>query len=422
MSDYFDVILVGVGPSNLGMLCALTDLRPSTTCVALEAQTRFEWHPDSSLPGTTLQVSLLHDLVSLRNPTSRYSFLNYLKEKERLATFARLGRWFPTRVEFTDYYRWVAAQHANYIRYGVRATGVSFAAGGSSRDRLVRVEAQRGGERLALYARALIVGTGSSAPSVDDDDRLCHSSAFLSRYEKFRATAGPHTVVIVGGGQSAVDIALYLLTTFQDVNVRLVCHAPTLVAPNVSPFANEVFYDDTVLARRHESPAYFSFLRQWTDALNFGAADPETLHALFATAYDDAVLGRRRLMIFGAGHFEGTTSGAGPRKTVHVVSRIDGTRTTYDADFVVLATGYSGSARLPLLKNVASFYARSGTSDFEVMPDYRLRPAVDSAPHIWINGGVDVEHGVVTRTLHHIPYRTEKIARQLGEILDAGNR
>ena len=49
--------------------------------VLFDARPEFRWHPGMLVDGATLQVPFLADLVSLADPTSRYSFLNYLRER-----------------------------------------------------------------------------------------------------------------------------------------------------------------------------------------------------------------------------------------------------------------------------------------------------------------------------------------------------
>ncbi len=48
--------------------------------------------------------------MTLRNPTSPYSFANYLKAHGRLMDFINLHTFYPCRMEANDYLRWVAAQ------------------------------------------------------------------------------------------------------------------------------------------------------------------------------------------------------------------------------------------------------------------------------------------------------------------------
>src|SRR3546814_4347600 len=53
---------------------------------------------------------LLADLVSMADPTSRWSFLNHLKQTGRLYPFYIRESFYPLRKEYSDYCRWVAEQ------------------------------------------------------------------------------------------------------------------------------------------------------------------------------------------------------------------------------------------------------------------------------------------------------------------------
>ena len=81
MTHVHDLIGIGVGPFNLGLACLTDPLRESdgVSGVFLEARDRFDWHPGMLLDDATLQVPFLADLVTMADPTSRWSFLNYLK-------------------------------------------------------------------------------------------------------------------------------------------------------------------------------------------------------------------------------------------------------------------------------------------------------------------------------------------------------
>ena len=76
-----DVIGVGLGPFNLGLAALLdpTDL----DAVFFDDKPDFAWHPGLMLPDAEIQVPFLADLVTLADPTSPYSFLNYLHETGR---------------------------------------------------------------------------------------------------------------------------------------------------------------------------------------------------------------------------------------------------------------------------------------------------------------------------------------------------
>src|SRR3546814_18342147 len=58
----------------------------------------------------TRLVPFLADLVSMADPTSRWSFLNHLKQTGRLYPFYIRESFYPLRKEYSDYCRWVAEQ------------------------------------------------------------------------------------------------------------------------------------------------------------------------------------------------------------------------------------------------------------------------------------------------------------------------
>ena len=76
-----DAIGVGIGPFNLSLaaLLAPTGFRARF----FERNAEFQWHPGLLFPESTIQVSYLKDLVTLADPTSRYSFLAFLHAKKR---------------------------------------------------------------------------------------------------------------------------------------------------------------------------------------------------------------------------------------------------------------------------------------------------------------------------------------------------
>ncbi|BBV96605.1 hypothetical protein STW0522PSE72_19560 [Pseudomonas monteilii] len=80
-----DLIGVGFGPSNLALAIALEELAESQghalDAQFIDKQQDYRWHGETLATQSELQISFLKDLVSLRNPTSPYSFVNYLHQK-----------------------------------------------------------------------------------------------------------------------------------------------------------------------------------------------------------------------------------------------------------------------------------------------------------------------------------------------------
>ena len=121
--EVLDVVGVGFGPSNLALAIAITEYNAGAgtderlSVRFVERQGRFGWHRGMLIEDATMQVSFLKDLVTLRNPTSPFSFLSYLHDCDRLIDFINYGSFFPTRIEFHDYLEWAAARFEGQVDY-----------------------------------------------------------------------------------------------------------------------------------------------------------------------------------------------------------------------------------------------------------------------------------------------------------------
>ena len=73
-----DIVGIGIGPGNLGLAVAIEEQAPELDALFVEARPEFNWHPGMLLDGSNMQISFLKDLVTVRNPQSRFSFINYL--------------------------------------------------------------------------------------------------------------------------------------------------------------------------------------------------------------------------------------------------------------------------------------------------------------------------------------------------------
>ena len=95
------VLAIGAGPANLALAVAIeesgsTELAEHT--LMLEQAPDVKWQRDLLMPWARSQVSFLKDLVTLRNPRSRFSFLNFLHANGRLDEFINLGTFHPYRL------------------------------------------------------------------------------------------------------------------------------------------------------------------------------------------------------------------------------------------------------------------------------------------------------------------------------------
>ncbi len=105
----YDIIGIGIGPFNLG-LAALLEPVESISALFLDQAEGFDWHPGLMLDNATLQVPFMADLVTMADPKSKYSFLNFLKETDRLYKFYIREDFFILRKEYNLYCQWAADQ------------------------------------------------------------------------------------------------------------------------------------------------------------------------------------------------------------------------------------------------------------------------------------------------------------------------
>ena len=127
VSTVYDLIGVGCGPSNLALSIALEERSKSQGALStlfLDKQANYRWHGNTITGQSDLQVSFLKDLVTLRNPSSPYSFVNYLHKHDRLVDFINLGTFYPSRLEFNDYLSWIAKHFAKQFNYGEEVLSV----------------------------------------------------------------------------------------------------------------------------------------------------------------------------------------------------------------------------------------------------------------------------------------------------------
>ncbi len=201
-----DVVGVGIGPFNLG-LAALADPL-DLDAVFLDRAADFRWHPGMMLDGATIQVPFLADLVTMADPTSRYSFLAWLKATGRLYPFYIRESFYPLRVEYDAYCRWVAQQLTS-LRWGREVTAVEV----DPHDADLYVVHARTADGVEAYrTRHVVLGVGTQpvvpAALRDLDGPVVHSSQYLPHRDRLRAAG---SVTVVGSGQSAAEIYRDLL-------------------------------------------------------------------------------------------------------------------------------------------------------------------------------------------------------------------
>nr|WP_016699613.1 SidA/IucD/PvdA family monooxygenase [Actinoalloteichus spitiensis] len=418
-----DVVGVGFGPSNLALAVAVAEhneaVGPEERLRArfLERQPDFGWHRGMLLPDTTLQVSFLKDLVSLRNPRSSFSFISYLHDRNRLVDFVNHQCFFPSRREYHDYLEWVAGRFVDSVHYDHDVVDVLPVHEGPDVVAFDVVAVQGGaGATRRLRTRNVVLAPGLEPvlpQGITPSDRVWHSSELLHRLDGFRDRLPDRPrFVVVGAGQSAAEVMAHLHGVFPKATVRSVCSRYGFAPADDSPFVNQLF-DPAAVDEFFEAalPARENILRVHAGT-NYSAVDGDLISELYRRSYQERVSGEPRL------HFERlarvvATEERDEEVSVSVLSLTDGRVTDRGCDVVVLATGYRPRDALRPLGQLAALCKLDANGWPRVERNYRITTTETVRAGIYLQGGTEHSHGLSSTLLSNLAVRSGEITRAL---------
>ncbi|WP_394617692.1 lysine N(6)-hydroxylase/L-ornithine N(5)-oxygenase family protein [Lentzea sp. JNUCC 0626] len=398
MEPVLDLAGIGFGPSNLALAIAVEEHELPVRARFFERQQRFGWHRGMLLDDATMQVSFLKDLVTLRNPTSGFSFLCYLRDRDRLIDFVNHKQLFPLRQEFHDYFEWAAARVEHHVSYGVEVSQVRACAEG--------FEFTAGDEEVRTRNLVLATGLEANLPDgVEASDHVWHSKDLLTRVGTLK---DPRQVVVVGAGQSAAEAVAFFHERFPAAEVHGVFARYGYSPADDSSFANRIF-DPAAVDDFYTAPEEVKTkLMGYHANTNYGVVDGDLIEELYRRVYREKVVGRQRLLLHNTSRLTDVTTDG---KCV-VESLADGARLPIDADVIVYATGYRPANPERLLGDLADRCARDERGRLKVTRDYRVVTDEDLRGGIYLQGGTEHTHGITSSLLSNTAIR-------VGEILDA---
>ncbi|MGW7318588.1 lysine N(6)-hydroxylase/L-ornithine N(5)-oxygenase family protein [Streptomyces sp. NPDC054865] len=413
-----DLIGIGFGPSNVAMAIALTEhnarvgRQEAVTAHFFEQQPRFGWHRGMLFEDATMQVSFLKDLVTLRNPSSEYSFLCYLQSRGRLIDFVNHKNLFPLRVEFHDYFEWAAEKVDDMVSYGHEVVAVQPVV----RDGVIEyvdVTARSGSELVTHRARNLVIGTGLRPympEGVDRTERVWHNSDLLRRVDELDGT-DPSRFIVVGAGQSAAENVAFLHRRFPEAEVCAVFARYGYSPADDSKFANRIF-DPAAVDEYYTAPGEIkSKLMNYHGNTNYSVVDIDLIDDLYRQSYQEKVLGEERLRFLNVSRLSDVVETQDKVLTT-VESLVSGEKTPLEADVVVYATGYRPADALGLLGDVEGYCHRDDEGRVSVERDYRITTDPALRCGIYLQGGTEHTHGITSSLLSNTAIR-------VGEILDS---
>lgn len=411
----YDMIGIGFGPANLAIAIALDEHRPPggrhLQCCFLEKQPAFEWHGGMLLKNTHLQVSFMKDLVTLRNPTSRYSFVNYLHQKKRLESFINLGTFFPSRVEYNDYMRWASDAFRDQVHYGEEVIAVDPLDDNGQVEWLTVRSRCTDGTLRERRARAVIIGVGGqpNVPEVfkphRDHSRLVHSSQYKNFLNRLEAT--DPRLAVIGAGQSAAEIFRDLMDRYPQGKIDLISRARALHPADDSPFVNEIFNPDFVdeFYRAPETERR-SFIGNFSQT-NYSVVDLDLIEEIYSRLYQQGVVGEPRHAFLPC-HQIAEVDVAEKKVLLTLRDTRSEQRRWAEYDGVILATGFRRRRHRNLLKSLTPWM-----SSDTVARSYQIPMTANCRARVFLQGCCEETHGLADTLLSVLAIRSEEVVASL---------
>ncbi|MBN9654577.1 SidA/IucD/PvdA family monooxygenase [Halobacillus sp. GSS1] len=409
----YDLIGVGVGPFNLS-LAALLDEIDEVESLFFEQKEAFDWHPGMLIEGTKMQVPFIADLVTMADPTNKYSFLNYISKNERMYQFYFLQRLDIPRREYNDYCQW-AAHQLDSCRFGRKVTNIKHY---KDNEELFKVEVtnEESGKKEVYHTRNLVMGTGSvpvmprSFQDASSED-VFHTADFLPNQDRCRKA---DSITVVGSGQSAAETFRELLKGQRDCGYRL---------DWITRSASFESMEESKLSLEHFSPDYVKYFYQLpqnqkdeifaNQGLYYKGISNHTINDIYNLLYEYSV-GQEDLnvglqVLSEVKDVRPKAAGGYELECYHYQKK---ETFTHETDLVIAATGYKPFVP-DFVHHLEDFLEWDEEGRYKVTADYRLVTTEETANEIYVHSGISHTHGVGSTNLGLSIHRNKVIINHL---------
>ncbi|WP_248732366.1 SidA/IucD/PvdA family monooxygenase [Pseudomonas sp. MWU13-2517] len=418
----YDIVGIGFGPSNLALAVALEEAASPLTYRFLDAKQKPDWQDEMLLSGSDIQNNPLRDLVTPRNPRSRYGFVNYLKETGRLFDYLNLPLTYPLRREYAEYIKWVAGHFLGSVESSAFARRVEPLNVKGEPVWKVTYNDQR-----VIYGRSLVLGTGRTAniPAVFEGlpgPQVFHLNHYLERIHALPPTA--QRIGVVGSSQSAVEIVLDLTARFPDKEIYSLHRSFSFRLKDTSPFSDKVYFPEFIDYYFNLPPEAKARVDKQLRGTNYSSADEDVINALYVRIHEEKLQGKQRIHILNNVAIEQVSIAASGQVELALTEVNQLTLSTLALDALVLATGFkdiaakeNGELYPPLLAPYHRRFRTDAQGALVVNRDYSLT-ALDDLPAVYLNGLCESSHGLGDAgSFSLISLRVEHILSALEETL-----
>lgn len=401
----YDVIGVGIGPFNLG-LAALLDGKP-IDAIFFDKKESFVWHPGLMMNWTTLQVPFLADLVTMSDPTNRFTFLNYLRETGRLYKFYFKENFFIPRKEYSDYCLWVAT-NCKSCNFDSEIVNIEHEKTGKQEYWAVTMK-KSNGKISKILSKNIVLGIGSKPylPPFVLSENVHHSSEYLDI--KDQALNKEH-ITIVGSGQSAGEIFLDLMQSKKSsTHISWVTRSKGFFPMEYSKLGLEHFSPDYI-DYFYSLPSDKKIDLVAEQDLLYKGISAETISDIYDALYEQDLNKQNNAELISNSRLI-KVNDDDTDLSCNFYHNYEEKDFVIKTDKVIAATGYKSDFN-PCLKNIENFITRDDLGNLNISRDYRLITK-NTSLNLFVQNAEMLSHGVGTPDLGLGSHRSATIANIL---------
>jgi L-ornithine N5-monooxygenase len=406
-----ELLAIGAGPSNLALAVTLEEQAPSLArdSLVIDRNLEISWQSSMLMPEVLSNTTFLKDLVTMRNPRSKFTFLNYLYSTGRLDQFVNLGSFMPYRHEVASYLKWAAESLSLVqLRLGTECVDVSPVWTDGTLTGWVTLLA----DGDTIRSRHLCVGVGRDAQIPQQlrgvkAERVIHGTEYRQRIGLVPRDL-PYRVAVIGAGQSAAELFCAVLSDLPECRPTMVMRSIGLNYYETSKFNNELYFpsfiDEFHAARPQARRRILAQMRH----TNYAGLSPDLIEWLYRQFYLDQVTGRGRLHMIRM-HDITDARDDGDEVVLELTDWRTGATQELRADLVLLGTGFS--EQMPrMVRRIADAV---GVAEISVTRDYRLITGRPDTGACYLNGLSEATHGISDSLLSVLAFRADDIIQDI---------
>lgn len=406
MTKIYDFVAIGIGPFNLGLAC-LTEPIEELNGVFLDQNPGFDWHTGMMLESAHLQTPFMADLVTLADPTSPYSLLNYMKQKGKLYAFYIREDFFLMRKEYNQYCQW-ASQQLTCLRWNTRVDYTHW--DDALQCYVIESHHTQSGEKQVWHARRLVLGTGP-APWMPEcaapyRERITHSGQYLRDKAALQQQSA---ITVLGSGQSAAEIFYDLLSDIDKHGYQLnwITRAPRFYPLEYTKLTLEMTSPDWV-DYFHNLPA------DKRDRLNcqqknlYKGINSSLINDIFDLMYVKQLDGELNVNMFTHAELRGVRKQPTGELALHFWHEEQEQEFVRHTNGLVMATGYQYQ-QPQFIEGIAQRLRWDKKGRYDVKRNY----SIDEHNSVFVQNAELHTHGFVSPDLGMASYRNSILIREM---------